>query len=76
MGRWGGAAFALRNQINDHRVVKEKKATMTEVYRGRGGGWGGSEYSCAYSHVGKNSKSAMCVSFLQRVLESCGGGGD
>lgn len=37
---------------------------------------GGSEYSCAYSHVGKNSKSATCVSFLQRVLESCGGGGD
>lgn len=36
----GGTAFALRNQINHNKVVKEKKATMTEVYRGRGVGVG------------------------------------
>lgn len=31
-------ARALRDQINHNRVVKDKKATMTEVYRG-GGLW-------------------------------------
>lgn len=59
-------------------MAKEKKAAVTEVRLG--GVDMGSKYSCAYSPVGKKkkekSKSVMCVSFLQRVLESCRGGGD
>lgn len=51
-------ARALRDQINHNRVVKDKTATMTEVYLGGGGGWfmGCCEYSCGYPHVGGKKK--------------------
>lgn len=65
-------ARALRDQINQNRVVKDKKATMTEVYLGGGGGggvMGCSEYSCGYPQVGKKKRRQICD--VCKLLTAC-----